>query len=251
MSTQLDEILEKNLVQTLFQPIVALKTGSIFGYEALTRGPEGALHAPLALFSEAKRYNRLPELDRLCRDTILHCAREQHAEGLLFINIDPAALFDRFTKAEDILHTREESYPADRIVLEFTMEEDICKFGSFIDLVQQLKKAGFHIACDNTVPGSTELLSVHNLHPDYIKISLLETGGSYQSACALAQMTHAQVIAVGVHTAEQLRALAESGIAYAQGNFLSPPETMCPTLRDTARILLEQAAAPHCEISDT
>lgn len=244
---QIDDILKKNSLQTFFQPIVALDTGAILGYEALTRGPEGgALFAPLALFSEAKRYNRLAELDDLCRYNILHRAHEQQLDGLLFLNIDPASLFSRLTDIAEILHTRDSGLSEKQIVIEFTMGEDICKFDSFVKLVEKLKELGYHIACDNTVPGITEVLSVHNLRPDYIKIDLSENSGtetsSYQSACTLAQLMQAQIIVVGVQSAEQLRALAGSDIRYVQGNFLAPPAPLAPSIQELARTLLTEIA---------
>ncbi|WP_278244207.1 EAL domain-containing protein [Ethanoligenens harbinense] len=240
-------MLKNNLLQTLFQPIISLASGEIFGYEALTRGPEGPLRAPLTLFSEAKRYHRLAELDSLCRDNILRRAHEQKLGGMLFINIDPAAVFYHMETPSGLLRAKEEGYTENRIALEFTMTEDLCRFANFIDLVQGLKRSGYHIACDNTVPGNTAFLSLHNLHPDFIKIDLSRTDDAaaaiQQSVHTIVQLTHAQVIAVGVHTAEQLQALANSGILYAQGNFLAEPAEIGPRPREEAISLLRKFAA--------
>lgn len=244
---QIDEILKSNQLLTHFQPIIALDTGTIHGYEALTRGPEGELSTPLALFSEAKRYNCLAELDNLCcRNTLRH-AQEQKLEGLLFINIDPLSVFERLTRLTDILRTQSTGFIASHIVIELTMSENVCKFSSFADLVGNLKNMGFQIACDNTVPGNTEVLSVHNLRPDYIKVNFSESNNheplAYQSACAFAQLMQTPVIAVGIQSAEQLRALANSGIKYAQGNFIAPPQPSAPSIELSARALLAVIAA--------
>lgn len=246
INAQIDEILKNNLLQTFFQPIISLDSGEIFGYEALTRGPEGPLRAPLALFSEAKRYNRLAELDSLCRNNILRRAHEQKLGGMLFINIDPSAVFHHMETPSGLLRAKEEGYAENRIVLEFTMTEDLCQFNSFVDLVQGLKQRGYRIACDNMVPGNTAFLSLHNLRPDFIKIDLSKTDDAaaaiQQSTHTIAQLAHAQVIAVGVHTVEQLRALADSGILYAQGNFLAEPAEIGPALREDARAFLRELA---------
>ena len=65
----LDEILEKALLTPLFQPIISLKENTIYGYEALIRGPsDSPLHSPITLFDAASRHGRLAELDLLCRE---------------------------------------------------------------------------------------------------------------------------------------------------------------------------------------
>lgn len=58
---KLDEILEHEKIRTVFQPIVSMADGSILGYEALSRGPEG-LESPDALFSIARDFGKLREL---------------------------------------------------------------------------------------------------------------------------------------------------------------------------------------------
>lgn len=55
----LDEILERGVLRSVFQPIVDLETGSLFGFEALARGPEGSvLERPDRLFAAARAENR-------------------------------------------------------------------------------------------------------------------------------------------------------------------------------------------------
>lgn len=58
---KLDEILEYEKIRNVFQPIVSLEDGSIPGYEALSRGPEG-LESPDALFSISRDFGKLREL---------------------------------------------------------------------------------------------------------------------------------------------------------------------------------------------
>ena len=63
-----DAVIDHQLVRTVFQPVVHLATGSIAGFEALSRGPAGStLESPLALFDAARAAGRLGELDWLCR----------------------------------------------------------------------------------------------------------------------------------------------------------------------------------------
>ena len=43
--TSVREILDRDLLSPVFQPIVALATGEVVGYEALARGPAAGLGA--------------------------------------------------------------------------------------------------------------------------------------------------------------------------------------------------------------
>ena len=66
----LQDILEKEDICTFFQPIVSLKTGEIFAYEALVRGLKAntdGFIAPRDLFAQAQRETISLEFGRLCR----------------------------------------------------------------------------------------------------------------------------------------------------------------------------------------
>ena len=68
IETELRRILQQGDLRTVFQPIVYLLDGSIFGYEALSRGPVGsALESPLLLFDAADQVGLTWELDYACR----------------------------------------------------------------------------------------------------------------------------------------------------------------------------------------
>ena len=62
------ELLAARRLNVLFQPIVDMPAGEVFGYEALIRGPsDSLLHSPLNLFESATECGLLSELDHLCR----------------------------------------------------------------------------------------------------------------------------------------------------------------------------------------
>jgi EAL domain-containing protein (putative c-di-GMP-specific phosphodiesterase class I) len=65
---KLQELILKESIKTVFQPIVDLIKNEVIGYEALTRGPEGTEYQnPYLLFDVADETELLFELDRLCR----------------------------------------------------------------------------------------------------------------------------------------------------------------------------------------
>ena len=93
--TELKAILDSRDIRTVFQPIVCLKTGSILGFEALSRGPAGsALESPVELFAAAEKYNLLFALEKLCREKALTNAKGIMDGYKIFINVNPIFVFD-------------------------------------------------------------------------------------------------------------------------------------------------------------
>ena len=63
MQAELQRIIECRLLSPVFQPIIALDSRRILGYEALIRGPENSpLHTPDQLFSTARTTKQLASL---------------------------------------------------------------------------------------------------------------------------------------------------------------------------------------------
>lgn len=71
----LDYIINNKQIKTVFQPIISLRDGSILGHEALSRITcESEIENPEMLFTIAEEYNRLWDLELLCRTTALEAA---------------------------------------------------------------------------------------------------------------------------------------------------------------------------------
>ncbi|BCK24431.1 hypothetical protein VCSRO63_1288 [Vibrio cholerae] len=64
---ELSDILRKQRITPLFQPIVHLASERAIGYESLSRGPQQSpLHTAGSLFEAAEQCQRLPELEKIC-----------------------------------------------------------------------------------------------------------------------------------------------------------------------------------------
>ena len=90
---ELLRILQHKLLTPLFQPLVTLTNGQIWGYEALIRGPsDSALHSPILLFKTALAFDLLEPLEMLCRELSINAFAEAAVEGFLFLNVNPKLL---------------------------------------------------------------------------------------------------------------------------------------------------------------
>ncbi|MDF2821236.1 MAG: hypothetical protein K0R15_1677 [Clostridiales bacterium] len=73
----LDYIIQNKSIKTVFQPIISLRNGSILGHEALSRITcENEIKNPDMMFTIAEEFNRLWDLELLCRTTALEAAFE-------------------------------------------------------------------------------------------------------------------------------------------------------------------------------
>ena len=62
---RLDELLEGQLIRFAFQPIVSLKDGAIYGYEALMRSTTPHFASPLDVLQLAEAQSKLPQLEHM------------------------------------------------------------------------------------------------------------------------------------------------------------------------------------------
>ena len=64
---EIDKILTGNELFPVFQPVVSLENGDIFGYEALTRTESNSV---LDFFKKADKEEKSWQLEKLCRKLI-------------------------------------------------------------------------------------------------------------------------------------------------------------------------------------
>ena len=89
---ELSSLLSKGGLTAHFQPILDVKTNTIYGYETLARGvnEDGTLVYPDKLFTWAKDGDMLFYLDRACRESSLKTAAIKNIRAKVFINPDYA-----------------------------------------------------------------------------------------------------------------------------------------------------------------
>jgi EAL domain-containing protein (putative c-di-GMP-specific phosphodiesterase class I) len=231
------ELLETILdgrIYSVYEPIVEVESRTVFGYEALARGPEGtAFHSPLALFSTAEDHDLVFELDGVCRESGLRGAIDFPAGTKLFLNIRPTTIHDPAFREDRLIETLERSQlsPSD-VVFEISEQESIRSFGAFREMRDYYRNLGFQFALDDTGAGYAGLEELLELEPDYIKIDRAMVSGVDQDPArqdvlaallTLADKMGAQVIGEGLDTLEELEMLGRLGIRFGQGWLFGHP----------------------------
>ena len=211
-----------------FEPIVHLETAQVIGYEALTRGPaRSELANPLQLFHEAESAGLLFELDCLCRKLALDRASVLPRGKTLFLNCLPTAIGDPNLRVEGLRKVLENHglRPSD-LVLEISESESIENFGVFREVSDACREVGVRIAIDDAGTGYASLEAIMEITPDFIKTDMSLVRGIdsdpprqevVRALAAVARGIGAQVIAEGIETDAELRALRELGVRYGQG----------------------------------
>jgi EAL domain-containing protein (putative c-di-GMP-specific phosphodiesterase class I) len=226
-------VLEGN-VYSVYEPIVEVATRTVFGYEALARGPEGSeLHSPAALFATADEEDLLFQLDCLCRQSGMAGALDLPGGTKLFLNVRPTTIHDPNFRPEVLCETLASCQlsPSD-VVFEISEQESIGNFDIFREVRDHYRKLGFQIALDDTGVGYASLEAVMELSPDYIKmdrtfVSRIDEDPARQellrALCSVSEQIGAQIIGEGLDTLEELETLGRLGIRFGQGWLFGKP----------------------------
>ncbi len=237
--SELERLLDEDLLSALFQPIGALGSGEIFGYEGLIRGPSCSyLHSPVNLFSAAERCGLLNELDVACRRTIIRSFAASGLPGHLFLNVIPACLASpSFRSGATLEYLREVGLSPRRVVIELTEIHPAESFEQLREALLHYREMGFRIALDDLGEGFSGLRLWSELQPDFVKIDkyfIQDISADAQkrqfvrSIHHIALNTGARVIAEGVETQYELETVRRLGIDLVQGYYLARPQADPP-----------------------
>ena len=229
-------------IRIVFQPLVNLKTYQPFAMEALSRFALEPRRGPDKWFEEAWTVGQGIELELVAVKRAI-AYMDRLPEGcLLAVNVSP----DTVIAAEfgDLVT----ELPVDRLVLELTEHSRIDEYPAVKEALRVFREEGGQLAIDDTGAGYATFRHVLELVPDIIKLDV-ELTRRVESDSALQALTQSMVrlgleleaviVAEGVETEEQLEALRELGVQYAQGFYLSKP----------APIRIPEASPPPASLS--
>jgi len=219
-------IIEREAFDIAFQPVQALESGRVVGFEALARFTDSRTRSPDRCFGEAKQAEMSFDLEvAVMRKALLSLARLPR-NTYLAINVSPD------TAASPEIARLCTRHAADRIVLEITEHSSVDDYLLLAERARTLRDMGVHIAIDDAGAGFASLRHVLRLEPDLIKLDKsitrsIDTLARHQSLAAalltFASGTSASIVAEGIETAEELATLKRLGVPYGQGFYLGRP----------------------------
>jgi EAL domain-containing protein (putative c-di-GMP-specific phosphodiesterase class I) len=234
---QIFELVLERQIYSVYEPIVEVSSRTVFGYEALARGPDGTeLHSPATLFEMATEQDLVFQLDCLCRQSGLDGARDLPGGAKLFLNVRPSTIHDPNFRAEALERTLQRCglSPSD-VVFEISEQESIANFDIFREVRDYYGKLGFQIALDDVGAGYASLEAVMEIRPEFIKVDrafcakIDEDPGRQHLLRALqtlADQIGARIIGEGLDTIEELQTLGSLGIHFGQGWLFGKPHRL-------------------------
>lgn len=227
---ELRRIIRDTAMETLFQPIVDLRSRAVVGHEAFARGPKNSpLESPRELFAASSRVGAEADLDRACRQAALQASRGMAHRGKIFLNAVPDGV-----NAVEQLRLEELSVDPADLVFEFSercadADADLERLAS---VLQGLQARGFGVALDDVGTGYGSQALLELVRPDYLKLDVslvhnidenLIKQELLASLVRIAGRIGAAVIAEGVETDAEARTLEQAGARYAQGYLFAAP----------------------------
>lgn len=237
----INRLLDERLIHFNFQPIISLRTGEIYAYEALMRSSMPEFKSPLEILQVAYRQSKMSQLERLVFFTALQSVEDQYealtGETKIFINSIPDHLLS--PKDFSLLESKY-GYMFHRLVLEVTeMESD--QFKKVEEGLQILRNAGIKLAIDDFGSGYSNEIRILQVKPDIVKVDMELIQGIHNNADKqqlvrnLASFCHERnilMVAEGVEEREDLVKLIELDVDLVQGYYTARPNPKLLPVRE-------------------
>lgn len=239
----------QNLVAHL-QPIMDLRSSRIAAHEALARS--NALGEPLSggdLVQAARAHRAMNDLERSAAVAAAKAMSRLDGTGRLYVNMLPSTLACPDRLHEHLIHPfRAAGGDLGRTVVELVeseaMDPALVRRG-----IETIRQAGAWAALDDVGSGHAAPALISEIQPDVVKLdrTLLKLPDrGLPLLTALVSCSHAVgalVVAEGVETEEDFRAVEASGADYAQGWYIGRPAVQ--PARMASFLAARQSAVPQ------
>jgi len=233
----LNMILEGKHIKTLYQPVVSLVDGQIFGYEALSRVSEKSLEIGIEeMFKIADEMNKSWELELLCRTKAFENCLHKLNEKRLFLNVNPNILCDdAFKKGFTRNVINEYGLNPSNVIFEITEHVSVADSKIFLNSTRNYQSQNYEIAIDDVGSGYSGLNAIASVRPNYIKLDMglvrnIDKDEMKLLLCKsivdFGKNAGIKIIAEGIETEEELKVLIQLRIDYGQGYFLCVPQEL-------------------------
>ncbi len=226
--------LERNELVPFFQPLVELRSGRVFGFEALARierhGSDPIL--PEEFIAVAEKTGLINEVTRQISIKAMQVLAGIHTPYSLSINISPQQLQNTDLPGNIERMTRQTGFPPERLHIEITEGGLIDNMVHAREVFAILRKLGCKLAMDDFGTGYSSLHHLQALPFNTLKVdrsfvlSMTRERESRKIVAAVLGLGHSlglETLAEGVETDEQAEMLVQMGCDQGQGWLFGKP----------------------------
>lgn len=212
-------------LSTVFQPIVDLRNGEAFAYEVLARCQVPGLTNPETLFKRATAERFCGQLGRTLRRIGASGCR-----GIpLFLNVHPVELSDRFViQPDDPMYGHD-----DDVYVEITESVPFSHYDLCSSMLKEMRdRGGVHLVVDDLGAGYSNLKRIADLQPSIVKLDralVMELDKHRRNQILVSGIVRmcvdlgARVVAEGLETWDEVRAVRDAGCHFGQGYAMGRP----------------------------
>lgn len=220
---------EEGMVRYIFQPIVEVASGDVFGYEALMRPQIDSLRSPEDVMRLAKAQSKLYQIEKVTWNVALSELMKQWKPDdnyRIFINSVPNHVLEERDTQELESKYR---HLFERVIIEIIESEQTDK-SCMETKCEWAKKHGASIALDDFGTGYSNESTLLYIDPDYVKLDMSiinnihKDEGRQKIVEGLLTYTKShgiKVIAEGIDSYEEMSTLIRLGVDYMQGWYLA------------------------------
>lgn len=240
--SRINRACDEDRLELLCQPIVPIRAGvdKLRHFELLLRmrDEHGQLVQPIEFIPAAERFNLMPAIDRwVVRQA---CTRLAHRRGdasrepyLLAINISATTLNDEQFLDYVLAELARADLSHGALCFEFTEAAAMSSFAATSHFVRELRARGCRFSLDDFGSGLSSFIFLKNLPVDFLKLDgqFLHNvtrdpidRSMVEAIAQIGESMNIRTIAERVDSADVLARLADIGIQYAQGHYISAPQ---------------------------
>lgn len=225
------DIIDNNRFKYAFQPIVDAKTGEICAYEALMRSDTSEPVSPATILKYAKFDRRLYDIERATFFNVLETVTnniDKISGKKVFVNSIPGHQMDA-TDYE--LLKKDYIHHFNRLVVEITEQTELDDEGLNL-MLSRSGSEGFEVAIDDYGCGYSNMVSLLKYLPNCVKVDRLliteiqEDPRKQHFVKNIIEFAHDngfKVLAEGVETSAELKAVIHMGVDLIQGFYTARP----------------------------
>ncbi|MBV9214696.1 MAG: EAL domain-containing protein [Acidobacteria bacterium] len=240
IETEMRAAMEQGQFSVVYQPILSLQTGALFGFEALVRWlhPERGLIPPEEFIPVAEENGLIMKLgqmviDQSCRQLCDWRSKIGAASDLVMsVNLSSKEFLQLDLAEKIAAKLRETGLDPRSLKLEITESHIMENTELAVAILGKLQELGIDICLDDFGTGYSSLSYLHRLPVHYLKIDRSFIRRMVQSEehreivntiVRLAQNLKMKVVAEGIENTDQLIELSKLNCEYGQGYYFSKP----------------------------